>query len=126
MSIADWQILIVEDENDSHEVVQTILAYHNIQSIHAATAEDALVMLADTTPTLIIIDLALPGMDGWQLLAALNTMAHLANVPRVAITAYHHLELADQALAAGFDAYFAKPIEAASFVHDLAAVIENK
>ncbi len=125
MPMSDWHVLIVEDETDSREVVQSILEHHKVDCFHATTAEEALVILEDVIPTLIIIDLALPGMDGWQLLATIKTMAHIAYVPRVAITAYHHLELAEQAIEAGFDAYFPKPIEATSFVRELTVVVNG-
>ncbi|NDJ76796.1 MAG: response regulator [Chloroflexi bacterium] len=126
MRLNQWQVLVVEDEADSMEVVQGILEHAGINCIPAMTAEDALHILQNTVPTLIIVDLALPGMDGWGLLNELQADHRLVAVPRVAITAYHTLELADKALQAGFDAYFPKPIEATSFVSDLQGIVEDE
>lgn len=82
-------------------------------------------MLEDMSPTLIILDLALPGVDGWGVLQTLRAHKSLSSVPCVAITAFHTPELAEQAIGAGFDAYFAKPIDATSFVRELQAIVES-
>lgn len=123
MKLSDWNVVVVEDEVDSRALVQGLLDYHGIRSMAAPTAEDALVILENTVPTLIIIDLALPGMDGWSLLSMIRSDRILGNVPCVAITAYHSAEVANEAIEAGFDAYFAKPIDATSFVRELVGIV---
>jgi len=125
VTISKWNVLVVEDESDSMELVQGILSYYGIHSVGAVSAEEALQILKTTTPTLMIIDLALPGLDGWQLLKQLQANKSLQRVPKVAITAFHSPELAEQAIAAGFHAYFAKPIDATSFVRELQAILEG-
>jgi CheY-like chemotaxis protein len=123
MNTEHWQILVVEDEDDSREMVQGILEFYGIASIGTATAEQALEVVQNTIPTMIIIDLALPGMDGWRLLNELRTYQHLQNVPCVAVTAYHSVTLAHEAIEAGFNAYFSKPIDATIFVDELKRII---
>lgn len=123
MSLANWRVLVVEDEIDSMELVQGLLEHYGIQSYGVATAEDALTYLDQQTPTLIIIDLALPGLDGWGLLKRLKKMPALTNVPCVAITAYHTAELASKAVEQGFHAYFPKPLDATSFVRELEGIV---
>jgi CheY-like chemotaxis protein len=125
MSITDWNVLVVEDEVDSMELVQGILEYYGIRCSGAASGEDALQILETQTPTLMIVDLALPGIDGWGLLSRLKSSPTLSGIPRVAITAYHTAELASRAIEQGFDAYFSKPIEATSFVRELQGIIEG-
>lgn len=117
--------MVVEDEADSMELVVELLEYHGIRTIPAGTAEEALRLLEKTKPTLIIIDLALPGMNGWDLLSHLQRRRDLDSVPRIAVTAYHTAEMANQAIEAGFDAYFAKPLEATSFVRELESIVES-
>lgn len=119
MTTSDWNFLVVEDERDSMELVHGLLTYHGIPCVEAATGEDALKILRSQIPTLIVIDLALPGMDGWTLLKRIRQNPALAAIPRVAITAYHTAELASKAIEAGFDAYFPKPLDATSFVREL-------
>jgi CheY-like chemotaxis protein len=123
MSITDWNVLVVEDEADSMELVQGLLGYYGIHSVGAASGEEALQMLGDMNPTLIILDLALPGVDGWGILQAVKEDGRLYGTPCVAITAFHTPELAEQAIEAGFSAYFAKPIDATSFVRELQAIV---
>jgi len=123
--MTSWKFLVVEDESDSMELVSGLLDHEGIGSIEAHTGEEALDVLKDTVPTLILIDLALPGIDGWKVLASIKKISSLSSVPRVAMTAYHSAELAHKALEAGFDAYFAKPIDAASFIEDLKVVVRD-
>ncbi len=125
MTITDWNVLVIEDEADSMELVQGLLSYYGIQSVGATSGEEALAVLEQMSPTLIIIDLALPGLDGWGVLKNLKAHSSLSKVPCVAITAFHTPELADQAIEAGFDAYFAKPIDATSFVRELQTILER-
>lgn len=123
MTTNDWKVLVVEDEADSMELVQELFNHYGIHSIGATSGEEALRILETETPTLIIIDLALPGIDGWGLLGALKNKRMLSNIPRVAITAYHTAEVANQAIEKGFDAYFSKPLDATSFVRELQGII---
>jgi CheY-like chemotaxis protein len=125
MTIANWNVLVVEDEADSMELVQGLLSHYGIHSVGAGSGEEALQLLKDMKPTLIIIDLALPGVDGWGLLNAVRANKTLSRIPCVAITAFHTPELAEQAIAAGFDAYFAKPIDATSFARELQAIVDG-
>lgn len=125
MSVANWNVLVVEDEADSMELVQGVLQYSGIKSVGASSGEEALQLLKQMTPTLIILDLALPGVDGWGILNAVRSDRRLAQVPCVAITAFHTPELAEQAINAGFNAYFAKPIDSTSFVRELQSIAGN-
>lgn len=118
-------VLVVEDEVDSLELIQGLLQYHGIGSTGVLNANDALVSLREHVPDMIIIDLALPDIDGWTLLERLREDAALQAVPKVAMTAYHNPTLAQKAVRAGFDAYFAKPIDATTFVQDLQDIRNN-
>ena len=125
MSLKDWNVLVVEDEADSMELVQGLLSHYGIHCVGAMSGEEALQILEQTTPTLIILDLALPGVDGWGVLKAVRTHNQTANIPCIAITAFHTPELAEQAIRAGFNAYFAKPIDSTSFVRELQAIVNS-
>ena len=123
MILKDWKVLVIEDETDAMELVQGLLEYHGIASDGASTGEEALSLLKSYIPTLVIIDLALPGIDGWGILEKLKADERLSSVPRVAITAYHTAEVATKAIEQGFDAYFAKPLDATSFVRELQGIV---
>jgi two-component system cell cycle response regulator DivK len=126
MEIRDWKILVVEDEDDSRILIEALLKHHGAFTIGVASAENALNVLETNHPTLIIVDLALPQMDGWGLLKCLNTDAKLKDIPRVAVTAFHTPVLPSKALSAGFDAFFAKPIDATTFVQELQTIIQDR
>lgn len=117
----DWHILVVEDDPDGQEVVARILRYHKIPFHIVFDAEDALEALSLGHYTGAVFDLALPGMDGWSLLDAVRHTPS-ADIPVVAITAYHSAELAVKAIEAGFSAYFPKPLDSTSFVRELQRV----
>jgi CheY-like chemotaxis protein len=123
MNLEEWQVLVVDDEPDALELIRDILEYQGIFSIGCASVAQALEAAKEMAPTLLIIDLALPDVDGWGLLAQLQSSTRLKEVPRVAITSYHSIELANKAIEAGFDAYFPKPIDATSFVRELQTIV---
>lgn len=125
MNTTALQVLVIEDEADSLELVQGLLHYHGIASVGVSTAYAALQSLQEQIPSLIIIDLALPDIDGWTLLEQLQAIQALEGVPKVAMTAYHNPSLAQTAVRAGFDAYFAKPIDANSFVQELQVLVQG-
>lgn len=125
MSMSDfsrWRVMIVDDDYDSIRVVSTILAHHNIEVRLCRSGSECLALLDKWVPSLVITDLALPAMDGWQLLAALRADPRTADLPIVAITAYHSVDVAADAAAAGFAACFSKPVDARTFVERLARV----
>jgi CheY-like chemotaxis protein len=118
----NWRILTIEDDPDGQEVVGVILRYHNITTDIVSSGEEALSMLNSTRYDGVIIDLHLPGIDGWSLLNVIRNQPATANLPCVAITAYHTDDLAIKAIEAGFKAYFPKPLEATGFVRELERV----
>jgi CheY-like chemotaxis protein len=118
----DWRLLVIEDDPDGQEVVSLVLRYHKIPLDVADSAEDALDLLKTNRYTGAIIDLHLPGMDGWRLLDTIKRTQAVSNLPCVAITAFHSDEVAVKAIEAGFKAYFPKPLETTSFVRELERV----
>ena len=82
----NWTFLVVEDDPDGREVVGRILRHHNIAHDTAATAEEALALLEHHQYNGAILDLALPGMDGWTVLTELKNDPQLASIPVVMLT----------------------------------------
>ena len=109
-------ILVVEDDPDGQEVVARMLIQVKIQCEIAGTAEEAWTMLQARAYTGAIIDLSLPGQDGFQLLKTIRGDARLNGLRCIAITAYHTPELKHDALQYGFDGYFAKPLNRTLFL----------
>jgi len=119
----NWNLLVVEDDPDGQEVVNRILKHHRISHDTVSNAEDAWDMLQENNYTAAIIDLHLPGKDGWSLFNQIKADGNLSHVKCVAVTAYHSAETAYQAVEDGFTAYFPKPLEATSFVRELQNVL---
>jgi CheY-like chemotaxis protein len=118
-----WRIIVVEDEFDSAKMVSKILSYHGIEVHVAHDGNECLALLDTFEPTLIVTDLAMPGMDGWQTLGAIRANPLTAHIPVVAITAYYSVDVAEEAVNAGFDAYYSKPLDPKSFVQDLMKIV---
>ncbi len=123
--MTSYNILVVEDDPDGQEVVARMLRHHNLRFDSAYTGEDALTFIMKNSYDAVIVDLALPGMDGWTLLSKIQGDPRTSKLPCVAITAFHSAEVAVQAIEAGFQAYFPKPLEATSFVRELESVLEG-
>ncbi len=68
MDVRSWRVLVVEDEFDSIQMVSKILRHHGAEVFIARNGIECLKVLATMTPTLVIMDLALPEMDGWETL----------------------------------------------------------
>lgn len=123
----NWNLLVVEDESDSANIVARILTFHKIRYSVVASGEEALNHMTNERPTGLIIDLALPGgMDGWELIRQIRRTPEMQPIRAVAVTAFHSTSVAHEAIRAGFDAYFPKPIEATSFVRGLEDVFGNE
>jgi CheY-like chemotaxis protein len=118
------QILIVEDEPDSADVVRRILVKVGMNCRIAETAEIALGTLnADPDFQAVIVDLALPEMDGFELMQTIRRSPHIARLPLIAVTAFHIPELRVKVMDSGFDAYFPKPLDKNLFVQGLQQLI---
>jgi CheY-like chemotaxis protein len=123
---ADWRILIVEDEPDGQEVAVELLSHFDIQTDVAGTAEEALVLLNQNQYSAAIIDLALPGMDGLELIRLIRSNPSISNLPCITYTAYHSSLVKKQAFEAGCNAYLSKPVDDKRFVTELSRIIEQK
>lgn len=108
--MSELTVLIVEDDPASSDILTELLEHDGMVVTAVTSGEAALELLAEHTYTLAIVDLALPGMDGWQVQAALRDLPGAAATIPVALTAYYTPLLAQEARTAGFAAAFAKPI----------------
>jgi two-component system CheB/CheR fusion protein len=118
-------VLVVEDDPDGQELVARMLIRANIAVEVAGTAEDALQLISPEEHVAIVIDLALPGMDGFELLNRIRQDSALATLPCIAITAYHTPSLKQRVMSKGFDAYFPKPLDDIRFLKTLKEIIDR-
>jgi two-component system cell cycle response regulator DivK len=104
------RILVVEDQPDNRQILRDLLTSADFEVIEAVDGEAGLAAAAEHRPDLILMDIQLPGIDGYEATRRLKGDAALRDVPVIAVTA-HALSGAEQeARAAGCDGYISKPI----------------
>jgi len=118
-----FDILLVDDDHEGRELIRAALRHGGAAVTACASAESALEELANKRPTLVITDIAMPGMDGYSLARTIRQQRALANLPVVALSAFP--ASAGAAENAGFVAYLTKPIDPFDLVDKIAAVIPS-
>jgi two-component system cell cycle response regulator DivK len=108
------RILIVEDSPDNMKLFRTLLTLKGHEVTGLPGGEGLLDTIARTEPELILMDIQLPGKDGYALLAEVRGSAH-ADLRVLALTAHAMSGDRERALQAGFDGYITKPIDIRSF-----------
>ena len=105
------KILYIEDNDDNVYVMRHRLGRAGFTVLVAGDAERGLVMAAAEQPQVILMDLGLPGMDGWEAARRLKAMAETKHIPIIAVSAHAMTGDRERALEAGCDDYDTKPIE---------------
>ena len=100
-----------------------MLGHYGIQVEVAGSAEEALQFLDQRQYHAVIVDLALPGMDGLTLLSTIRSNPATAHLPCVVMTAYHSSLVKKQAIEAGCNGYITKPLQDNALFHELSRVI---
>jgi len=115
MSAPKSTILIVEDNALNLELATDLLTGQGYAVQQASSAEEGLRLARAQRPSLILMDLRLPGMDGYAALRQLRGDSQTSGIPVVALTAQAMKGDEEAALKAGFDAYIPKPIDTRTF-----------
>lgn len=118
-------VLVVEDDPDGQELISRMLFRVKIPVELTSTAEDALQLLSADEHAIAVIDLALPGMDGFELLKQIRSDEAAQSLHCIAITAFHTPALRQRVIEEGFDSYFAKPIDDRRFLSTISEVYEQ-
>ncbi len=109
------RILAVDDEPDARELLAELLEVHGVEVRVAASAADALVTLESWRPDILISDIGMPAMDGYELLRELRrkelSQKQSTRIPALALTAYAAAEDRMRALQSGFQMHIAKPVD---------------
>ena len=116
-------ILVVEDNALNLELVRDVLTSAQMKVVEARTAQEGLAAAAEMKPDLILLDIRLPGMDGYAMLKRLQADSVTASIPVVALTAQAMVGDRDQALAAGFSEYIPKPIDTRTLAAQVRALL---
>ena len=124
-SLVGLKVLVVDDEPDTLEMFRDALEASGAEVRAAPEAREALSVAERWPPDLIVTDLGLPGMDGYELLAAIRKTLPAAICPAIAVSAYARLDDRSRALAAGFQAHVAKPIEPPALVSIIVSALST-
>jgi len=103
------RILVVEDQDDNRQILRDLLTSTDFEVIEAVDGEAGLAAAAANRPDLILMDIQLPVMDGYEATRRLKADAVLRAIPIIAVTSYGLTGDADKARAAGCDGYISKP-----------------
>jgi PAS domain S-box-containing protein len=104
-------VLIVEDASDTLEMLRVVFERRGYSATTCDTPEEALSVAATSRFDIIVSDIGLPGIDGYDLIRRLRQLPHMREVPALALTGYAAASDAEAALAAGFDAHVPKPVD---------------
>ena len=117
VSLTGLSVLVIEDDQDTRDLIRRLLESHRAHVVVAATAPEALEVLQRDRPDMIVSDIGLPDVDGYELIRRIRGLDDaLAQTPAVALTAFARFEDRTRALAAGFNAHVAKPVEPSELV----------
>lgn len=125
--VNEWVVLIVDDEPDNVSVARKILVYNGANVHVARNGVEGLALLQQLTPspTFILLDLSMPEMDGWEMLARVRDMRALQDIPVIALTAHAMAGDKEKVLNAGFNGYIAKPFRIASFLDEIQQCLDQ-
>lgn len=119
------QVLIVDDDEIFSRVLERVLNDAGHDVIKAANGAEGLEMAKASTPALIITDMNMPGMTGWQLVKSLRENSDTASIPIVGLTAHGTADDRTEAYEAGIAAYISKPLDAELVKSKIAKIIGN-
>lgn len=119
------RLLVVDDEPNLLRAVEAVLRGENFEITTARSGREALVAVAQSLPDLIVSDVRMPGMDGFQLARKLRASAHSALVPIVFLTAKDETEDRIEGFESGVDVYLTKPFEPDELVAVIKSVLQR-
>ena len=102
-------VLIVEDQEDNRKILRDLLSNAGYDLIEAANGEEGVALALSKRPNLILMDIQLPVMDGYEATHRIKSNPELKSIPVIAVTSYALSGDEKKALEAGCDAYVAKP-----------------
>jgi len=109
--IAMDRILVVEDNEDNLEMLLRRLGRNGLDVVTAVTGEEGIAVAESTSPDLILMDMSLPVLDGWEATMRIKSNGEMNHIPIIALTAHAMIGDRDKAIKAGCDDYDTKPID---------------
>jgi CheY-like chemotaxis protein len=119
------RVLLVEDARDTLEMLRVVIGLRGYEAVGCASAEEALSVAPAARFDIIVSDIGLPRIDGYELIRRLRDLPHLRDTPALALTGYAAAKDAEAALAAGFDAHLPKPVEPSALADEIERLLRR-
>ena len=119
------QILVVDDSEDMRDLLQRLLQRAGYRVVVAADGQASLTQAKRHQPDLVLMDLSLPDMDGWEAVRHLRKMPEFRTIPIIAVTAHVSPLEAERAMAAGCTAHLGKPFDTRVLLQEVARLLSS-
>jgi DNA-binding response OmpR family regulator len=119
-------ILIIEDDPDIQTFISRVLEFEGYQVLKAGDGKIGLEIVKQNRVSLVLLDLRLPGLDGWEVLREMKQDVELARIPVVVLTAIAELSQRRRTLHMGASQYLVKPLSANSLSKSIADILNRK
>lgn len=120
------RILLVEDNETIRDMVSERLEYRGHDVVSASDGIEGVTMAESERPDVILMDMSLPGLDGWQATQQIKTTAQTHSIPVIALTAHAIAGDRQKCLEVGCDAYIAKPIDFPQLLETIEALSQEE
>ena len=117
--------LIIEDNADNRELISFILEKNGYKTLRAETGEKGVDIALNEMPDFVILDIQLPGIDGYEVLRRIRSSEVGGSIPVIAVTSYAMSGDREKLMAAGCSGYIEKPIDPERIIDQIREVIEN-
>jgi two-component system cell cycle response regulator DivK len=114
--MAGERVLVVEDNEKNMKLFRDVLQATGYRTLEATSGEDAVALALEHGPTLVLMDVQLPGIDGLEALSRLRADERTASIPVLALTAQAMSGDRERFLEAGFDGYLSKPVDVTELI----------
>jgi CheY-like chemotaxis protein len=119
------RILIAEDYDDNRELLRLLLAGANYEVREARNGKECVILACADPPDLIMVDLSMPELDGWEVFRQLKANSSTANIPCVAVTAHTDRDRI-RALESGFSDFVGKPFKTEELLLTVARLVRKQ
>jgi two-component system cell cycle response regulator DivK len=120
------KILIVEDNEDSRELVAKVLRNKGYITVEAVDGEEAIEKVVSEKPDLVLLDISIPKLDGYEVAKRLKSREDVKDIPIVAVTAHAMKGDREKVIAAGFEGYISKPVNVRELPDQVRSYLRGK
>lgn len=123
--ISTWRVLAVDDKLENLKLITVVLEHQGATVKTTTNAPQMMSILAEFQPNMILLDLAMPQISGWEIQQQLRSLPEYDDIPIIALTALAMQHDLARAKAAGFDGYITKPIRVDEMYRELANCVRT-